>query len=116
MKTRIHARADASAGMPTLFVTHAGATRQRFEWRYARRFVPYLLGALAAAVLSGSMLTEPPVAASGARGRISVQSAGRGLPHFNLRDGYALNLDYRGDQAALAALQTGTARALSLAS
>ncbi|HET7063952.1 MAG TPA: hypothetical protein VFI49_06710 [Rudaea sp.] len=57
-----------------------------------------------------------PVPPDGAHGQVSVRAAGRGWPNLNLRDGYRMNLDYRGDPASVAALRTGAARPLALAS
>src|SRR5688572_13811435 len=49
-------------------------------------------------------------------GQVTVQAAGRGKPFLNLQDGRAMSVVYRGDQAAVAALQNGAAQARSLAS
>ena len=47
---------------------------------------------------------------------VSVQAAGRGWPNVNLQDGYEMSRDYRGDPAHIAALKSGGARPLALAS
>src|ERR1044072_4594172 len=48
--------------------------------------------------------------------QVTVQAAGRGRAFFNLQDGHAISATYRGDQAAVAALQNGGAQARALAS
>ena len=50
------------------------------------------------------------------KGQVTVQAAGRGKPFLNLQDGREMSVTYRGDQAAVAALQSGAALARSLAS
>ena len=45
-----------------------------------------------------------------------MQAAGRGKPFLNLQDGRKMSVAYRGDQAAVAALQSGAAQARALAS
>ena len=45
---------------------------------------------------------------------VTVQAAGRGKPFFNLQDGREMSVAYRGDQAAVAALQSGAAQARAL--
>jgi len=52
----------------------------------------------------------------GAGSPVSVQAAGRGWPSLNLRDGYRTSVNYRGDSAYVAMLNTGVARSLALAS
>ena len=47
---------------------------------------------------------------------VTVQAAGRGKPFLNLQDGREMSVTYRGDQAAVAALQNGAAHARALAS
>src|SRR5215213_4798125 len=47
---------------------------------------------------------------------ITVHAAGRGKPFLNLQDGREMSVNYRGDQAAVAALQNGAAQARALAS
>jgi hypothetical protein len=49
-------------------------------------------------------------------GHVTVQAEGRGKPFLNLRDGRGMSVTYRGDQASVANLQSGFARARSLAS
>src|ERR1700742_1946108 len=49
-------------------------------------------------------------------GPLTVHAAGRGSPFLNLQDGRAMSVTYRGDQAAVAALQNGAAQARALAS
>ena len=51
-----------------------------------------------------------------AKAHATVQAAGRGKPFLNLQDGRGMTVTYRGDQAAVAALQSGGAQARALAS
>ncbi len=51
-----------------------------------------------------------------AKQHATVQAAGRGKPFLNLQDGREMSVTFRGDQAAVAALQSGAARARALAS
>jgi hypothetical protein len=46
----------------------------------------------------------------------TVHAAGRGKPFLNLQDGHEMSVTYKGDQAAVAALQSGAAQARALAS
>src|SRR5215213_9990488 len=50
------------------------------------------------------------------KGHPTVHAAGRGKPFLNLQDGRGMSVTYRGDQAAIAALQNGSAQARALAS
>ncbi|HEX5832768.1 MAG TPA: hypothetical protein VFY34_02890, partial [Pyrinomonadaceae bacterium] len=50
------------------------------------------------------------------KGHVTVQAAGRGKPFMNFQDGHEMSVKYRGDQAAVAALQSGGAQARALAS
>ncbi len=50
------------------------------------------------------------------KGAVTVQAANRGKPFLNLQDGHEMSVTYRGDQAAVAALQSGGAQARALAS
>jgi hypothetical protein len=45
----------------------------------------------------------------------TVQAAGRGGPYFNLQNGHEMRVEYRGEQNLTAAMQSGQARARSLA-
>ena len=45
------------------------------------------------------------------KGHVTVQAAGRGKPFMNFQDGHEMSVKYRGDQAAVAALQSGGAQA-----
>ncbi len=47
---------------------------------------------------------------------VTVHAAGRGKPFLNLQDGREMSVTYRGDDAAVAALQSGAAQARALAS
>jgi hypothetical protein len=47
---------------------------------------------------------------------VTVQAANRGKPFLNLQDGRGMSVTYRGDQAAVVALQSGGAQARALAS
>jgi hypothetical protein len=47
---------------------------------------------------------------------IAVEAAGRGKPYLNLRDGRAMSVQYRGDDDLTAALRSGVAQPLALAS
>ncbi|MGH9871612.1 MAG: DUF4214 domain-containing protein [Pyrinomonadaceae bacterium] len=47
---------------------------------------------------------------------IAVQAAGQGGPYLNLQSGRQLNADYRGDQNVIQAMQSGQAKARTLAS
>ena len=51
-----------------------------------------------------------------AKDTVTVQAAGRGKPFLNFQDGHEMSVTYRGDQAAVAALQSGGAQARALAS
>ncbi|HEX7332295.1 MAG TPA: hypothetical protein VF290_12405, partial [Pyrinomonadaceae bacterium] len=51
-----------------------------------------------------------------AREQVTVQAAGRGKPFLNLQDGRGMTVTYKGDQAAVAALQSGAAQARALSS
>ncbi|HKV35207.1 MAG TPA: hypothetical protein VJP89_12810, partial [Pyrinomonadaceae bacterium] len=51
-----------------------------------------------------------------AKEHVTVHAAGRGKPFLNLQDGREMGVTYRGDQAAVAALQSGAAQARALAS
>ena len=51
-----------------------------------------------------------------AKEHVTVQAAGRGKPFLNLQDGREMSVTYRGDDAAVAALQSGAAQARALAS
>ncbi|HKQ38789.1 MAG TPA: hypothetical protein VJ063_11980, partial [Verrucomicrobiae bacterium] len=51
-----------------------------------------------------------------AKEQVTVQAAGRGRSFLNLQDGRGMTITYRGDQAAVAALQSGAAQARALAS
>src|ERR1041385_6024613 len=59
---------------------------------------------------------DPFVATKEARTRVTVQAAGRGKPFLNLQDGRELSVKYKGDQAAVIALQNGFAQPRALAS
>src|SRR5215216_1882214 len=48
--------------------------------------------------------------------QVTVQAAGRGRPFLNLQDGRGMSITYRGDDVAVAALQSGVAQARALAS
>src|SRR6185369_13646538 len=58
---------------------------------------------------------EPSILTQETGGRITVQAAERGKPFLNLWDGREMRVSYRGDQASVANLQSGLARARSLA-
>src|ERR1051326_2971605 len=49
-------------------------------------------------------------------GHVTVQAAGRGRAFLNLQDGRKPSVKYRGDQAAVVALQSGLAQPRALAS
>src|SRR6266853_5681684 len=49
------------------------------------------------------------------RGAITVHAAGRAKPYLNFQDGRQLRVDYRGEQSVIQSLQSGQARARSLA-
>src|ERR1051325_4706917 len=51
-----------------------------------------------------------------AKDTVTVQAAGRGKPFLNFQDGHEMSVTYRGDQAAVAALQSGGAQPRALAS
>src|ERR1044072_3383707 len=51
-----------------------------------------------------------------AKEQVTVHAANRGRAFFNLQDGHEMTVTYRGDQAAVAALQSGAAQARALAS
>src|SRR6185369_14620800 len=51
-----------------------------------------------------------------AKEQVTVHAANRGGSFFNFQDGHEMTVTYRGDQAAVAALQSGAAQARSLAS
>ena len=51
-----------------------------------------------------------------AKEQVTVHAANRGRAFFNLQDGHDMTVTYRGDQAAVAALQSGAAQARALAS
>jgi hypothetical protein len=51
-----------------------------------------------------------------AKENVTVHAAGRGKPFLNFQDGHQVSVTYRGDQAAVAALQTGGAQPRALAS
>ncbi|HEX6284160.1 MAG TPA: hypothetical protein VFZ71_04770, partial [Pyrinomonadaceae bacterium] len=46
--------------------------------------------------------------------QVTVRAAGRGQPFMNLQDGREMSVAYRGDQAAVAALQSGAAQPRAL--
>ncbi|HEY0726745.1 MAG TPA: hypothetical protein VGD38_01670, partial [Pyrinomonadaceae bacterium] len=61
--------------------------------------------------------TEGPVSVTKrAKGHVTVQAAGRGKPFLNFQDGREMSITYRGEQAAVAALQSGGAQGRALAS
>ena len=64
-------------------------------------------------VTGNSELASPRKTTAGA---ITVNAAGRGKPFLNLQDGRQMSVNYRGDSAATAALQSGSAQARALAS
>ncbi|HEY6243325.1 MAG TPA: hypothetical protein VIX17_05240, partial [Pyrinomonadaceae bacterium] len=51
-----------------------------------------------------------------AKDTVTVQAAGRGKPFLNFQNGHEMSVTYRGDQAAVAALQSGGAQPRALAS
>ena len=51
-----------------------------------------------------------------AKEQVTVHAANRGRSFLNLQDGHEMTVTYRGDQAAVAALQSGAAQARALAS
>src|SRR5262250_3195521 len=51
-----------------------------------------------------------------AKDSVTVQAAGRGRAFLNFQDGHEMSVTYRGDQAAVAALQSGAAQPRALAS
>src|SRR6185295_9398967 len=51
-----------------------------------------------------------------AKEQATVHAANRGRSFFNLQDGHEMTVTYRGDQAAVAALQSGAAQARAVAS
>ncbi|HEU4834977.1 MAG TPA: hypothetical protein VFS90_11200, partial [Pyrinomonadaceae bacterium] len=51
-----------------------------------------------------------------AKDQVTVHAANRGKPFLNLQDGREMSVTYKGDQAAVAALQSGAAQARALAS
>jgi hypothetical protein len=63
-------------------------------------------------ITGNSGLTAPKKTA----GAITVHAAGRGKPFLNLRDGLSMEVHYRGDSGLTKALQSGAAKARSLAS
>jgi hypothetical protein len=56
-------------------------------------------------VLAGNW--ERTVIRSASRGAITLHAANRGRPFLNLQDGREMNVAYRGEPGALAALQNG---------
>jgi len=50
------------------------------------------------------------------KNEVTVHAAGRGKPFLNLQDGHGKVVTYQGDQAAVAALQSGAAQPRALAS
>ncbi|HKR58207.1 MAG TPA: VCBS repeat-containing protein, partial [Pyrinomonadaceae bacterium] len=46
---------------------------------------------------------------------VALQAAGRGKPYLNMQDGRLMRVDYRGDNALVAALREGTAQSRALA-
>src|ERR1041384_3333956 len=65
----------------------------------------------------GSSKTEKSVELTKrAKEQVTVQAAGRGKPFLNWQDGRGMTVTYRGDDAAVAALQSGAAQARALAS
>jgi len=71
---------------------------------------------LALYVRVDSKNTKTSLPSLSSKAEVTVQAAGRGKAYFNFRDGQAAPLNYRGDQSGAAALQSGQARARSLAS
>src|ERR1044072_167136 len=65
-------------------------------------------------VISGN--SELAASTKPAADRITVHAARRGKPFLNFQDGHEMTVTYRGDQAAVAALQSGAAQARALAS
>ena len=63
-----------------------------------------------------SRLENPVTRTKRAKEQVTVQAAGRGKPFLNLQDGRGMSVTYRGDQAAVAALQSGAAQSRALAS
>src|ERR1051325_1444259 len=49
------------------------------------------------------------------KGQVTVHAAGRGQPFLNLQDGHQMSVTYKGEQAAVAALQSGAAQGRALA-
>src|SRR4029450_701419 len=47
---------------------------------------------------------------------VTVHAAGRGKPFLNLQDGREMSVTYKGDETAVAALQSGAAQSRALAS
>ncbi|HXQ72054.1 MAG TPA: hypothetical protein VN844_16280, partial [Pyrinomonadaceae bacterium] len=60
--------------------------------------------------------SEPAAWTNPRAGAITVHAAGRGKPFLNLQDGRVMGVTYKGDKAAVAALQSGAAQARALAS
>src|SRR5688572_13387723 len=50
------------------------------------------------------------------KGHVTVHAAGRGKPFLNLQDGKEMSVTYRGDEAAVAAMQSGASQPRALAS
>ncbi|HEU4506678.1 MAG TPA: hypothetical protein VFR78_00470, partial [Pyrinomonadaceae bacterium] len=60
---------------------------------------------------------ESPIARTKrSKEHVTVHAAGRGKPFLNLQDGRGMSVTYKGDDAAVAALQSGAAQARALAS
>src|ERR1044071_6774493 len=71
---------------------------------------PSWLSKAVSSVTGTSTITRRP------KDHVTVQAAGRGKPFLNLQDGRESRVTYRGDQAAVAALQSGAAQPKALAS
>src|SRR5262245_5005256 len=86
--------------------------------RVSSRIIVSLLACWSTAVLSNNGLDGGVERGSSraTKGRVTVQAAGRGRPYLNLRDGYEPSVDFQGASGLAAALRSGAARPLALAS
>ncbi|UXI65906.1 Ig-like domain repeat protein [Tahibacter amnicola] len=117
MKRRIRAGIPALRAAPMRPAVVSTAHRHGLGLRTARIFVYALVALAVVSMLGGSRRPAADATPSAAaKGSASVQAAGRGWPGVVLRDGYAMQRNYRGDRDAVAALRAGDAHPLALAS
>ena len=81
--------------------------------RPARRPTIFVMISLLVLGLAGLLARKSVVSSKAA---VTVQAAGRGGLHFNMRDGRQMQVDYRGEQYVTESLRSGAAQPRSLAS